>query len=195
MSVDLFYEPAGLDGRRGDDSAGSLARFAAEGALAVEMEAAALFALGAGANVAVACMLAVSDTFDAHGTRTRIDDDSLLAAAERMGARRPRARRLSAQPFFALGALRGAGLDWRAAGLSTGSEAARAVAREAGCGALLGAELADVPGAGGGVAGGGASLSNSATSRSSIADRRASTPPSVSALSMRNSASSTPSIR
>ncbi len=86
VSVDLFYEPAGLDGQRGDDSAWSLARFAADGALAVEMEAAALFALGAGANVAVACVLAVSDTFDAHGTRTRIDDDSLLAAAERMGA-------------------------------------------------------------------------------------------------------------
>ena len=86
VSVDLFYEPADLDGRRADGGGASLARFRAGGALAVEMEAAALFALGAGANVAVACVLAISDTFDPHGARTRIDDDSLLAAAERMGA-------------------------------------------------------------------------------------------------------------
>jgi hypothetical protein len=34
----------------------------------------------------VACLLAVSDTFDASGARTRIDDSSLAAASERMGA-------------------------------------------------------------------------------------------------------------
>ena len=71
VSVDLFYEesrPAG-----------------ATGALAVEMESATLFALGARAGVPVACVLAVSDTFDAHGARTRIDDHSLLAASESMG--------------------------------------------------------------------------------------------------------------
>ena len=71
VSVDLFYEesrPAG-----------------ATGALAVEMESATLFALGARAEVPVACVLAVSDTFDAHGTRTRIDDHGLLAASESMG--------------------------------------------------------------------------------------------------------------
>jgi uridine phosphorylase len=72
VSVDLFY------GR-------SEAPYADQ-ALAVEMEAAALFALGAGAQVQVACLLAVSDTFDASGARTRIDDDALLVAAERMGA-------------------------------------------------------------------------------------------------------------
>jgi uridine phosphorylase len=72
VSVDLFYD----------------ARLppAAEDALAVEMEAAALFAIGGASGVPVACMLAVSDTFDGAGTRTRIEDGALLAAAERMGA-------------------------------------------------------------------------------------------------------------
>jgi DeoD family purine-nucleoside phosphorylase len=71
VSVDLFYD----DGERGFD----------EDALAIEMEAAALFAVGATAGVPVACVLAVSDTFDARGQRERIDDDTLLEAAERMG--------------------------------------------------------------------------------------------------------------
>ncbi len=72
LSVDLFYET----GPRAD----------APGALVIEMEAAALFTVGAGAAVRVACMLVVSDTFDAAGARERIDDHVLLAAAERMGA-------------------------------------------------------------------------------------------------------------
>jgi uridine phosphorylase len=72
VSVDLFYET----GRRRSDY----------DALAIEMEAAALFAVGAAARVPVACVLAVSDTFEESGARNRIDDDSLLAAAERMGA-------------------------------------------------------------------------------------------------------------
>jgi nucleoside phosphorylase len=50
------------------------------------METAALFAVGAAAAIPVACLLAVSDTFDADGARTRIDDDSLLGADEAMGA-------------------------------------------------------------------------------------------------------------
>jgi DeoD family purine-nucleoside phosphorylase len=70
-SVDVFYGPRGGG--------------AAYDALAVEMEAATLFAVGANTGIAVACMLAVSDTFDDRGTRRRIDDESLLAAAERMG--------------------------------------------------------------------------------------------------------------
>jgi len=74
LSVDLFYEPDG--GAR---------RAPPEDALAVEMEAAALFAVGAAARVPVACVLAVSDTFDARGERTRIEDAPLLDAAERMG--------------------------------------------------------------------------------------------------------------
>jgi len=73
VSVDLFYDD---DGRRPDSAE----------ALAIEMETAALFAVGASANVPVACVLTVSDTFDARGERARIDDHALLAAAERMGA-------------------------------------------------------------------------------------------------------------
>jgi len=72
VSVDLFYE----DGPRG----------AGREALAVEMEAAALFAVGRATEIAVACVLAVSDTFDAAGVRERISDHALLAASERMGA-------------------------------------------------------------------------------------------------------------
>jgi uridine phosphorylase len=71
VSVDLFYEADGHG--------------AGHRALAVEMEAAALFAVGARRGVPVACMLAVSDTIGAGEERRRIDDDALLAAAERMG--------------------------------------------------------------------------------------------------------------
>jgi purine-nucleoside phosphorylase len=72
VSVDLFYESdAGRDRHT---------------ALAVEMEAATLFALGAEAAVPVACMLVVSDTFGPDGRRTRIDDETLTARAEQMGA-------------------------------------------------------------------------------------------------------------
>ncbi len=76
VSVDLFYEPTPGAGR-GQDAAD---------ALAVEMETATLFALGAAAEVPVGCVLAVSDTFDAAGSRRRIDDHALLIAAEAMGA-------------------------------------------------------------------------------------------------------------
>jgi len=71
VSVDLFYE-------RGPAGAG-------HEALAVEMEAAALFALGRAEGVPVACVLTISDTFGAHGERNRIDDHAMLEAAERMG--------------------------------------------------------------------------------------------------------------
>ncbi len=74
VTVDLFYEPEGSPPR--DD----------RGALAIEMEAAALFTLGARERTPVACLLAVSDTFGSSGTRTHIDDEPLLAAAARMGA-------------------------------------------------------------------------------------------------------------
>jgi uridine phosphorylase len=71
LSVDLFYD----DGRRP----------AAGDALAIEMEASTLFALGATAGVAVGCVLAVSDTFGPGGARRRIDDRAMHEAAERMG--------------------------------------------------------------------------------------------------------------
>jgi purine-nucleoside phosphorylase len=72
VSVDLFYDA-------------QLPQDAGE-ALAVEMEAATLFALGAAANVAVGCILAVSDTFDPDGARERIEDASLEDVAKTMGA-------------------------------------------------------------------------------------------------------------
>jgi DeoD family purine-nucleoside phosphorylase len=75
VSTDVFYEP---DERRNG-------AWSAAGALAVEMEAATLFTVGANAGVAVGCLLVVSDTFDATGTRTHIDDHALTSAVERMG--------------------------------------------------------------------------------------------------------------
>jgi DeoD family purine-nucleoside phosphorylase len=71
VSVDLFYD----DGHPAQDT----------GALAVEMEAATLFALGRRLQVPVGCVLAVSDTFDADGGRTRIEQQTLATAAERTG--------------------------------------------------------------------------------------------------------------
>ena len=82
-SVDLFYEPAAAARARG---AGLRTADFASSALAVEMEAATLFTLGAIAGVSVACILAVSDTFSPEGARRRIEDGALLAAVERMGA-------------------------------------------------------------------------------------------------------------
>lgn len=73
VSTDLFYDPRG---RREDE-------WRAAGAVAVEMEAATLFALGARAGVPIACVLAVSDLLGEG--RLRIDDERLLSAAERMG--------------------------------------------------------------------------------------------------------------
>jgi len=75
VSTDLFYDA--------DESRNR--RWREEGAIAVEMEAAALFAVGERAGIDVACLLAVSDTFDAAGNRTRIEDHALVEAAEAMG--------------------------------------------------------------------------------------------------------------
>jgi uridine phosphorylase len=72
LSVDLFYD----HGRRPHHPE----------ALAIEMEAATLFAVGGLADVPVACVLAVTDTFDVEGTRRHIDEELLHACAERMGA-------------------------------------------------------------------------------------------------------------
>jgi uridine phosphorylase len=72
VSVDLFY--SGDGGTPHED------------AIAVEMEAATLFTLGAREAVAVGCALVVSDTFGADGRRQRIEDSALVEAAERMGA-------------------------------------------------------------------------------------------------------------
>ena len=75
-STDLFYESA---------SARNVA-WHEEGAIAVEMEAAALYAVGAAAGIQVACVLVVTDTFDEQGRRTRIEDRALVQASEAMGS-------------------------------------------------------------------------------------------------------------
>jgi DeoD family purine-nucleoside phosphorylase len=75
VSTDLFYES---EARRAHE-------WSAAGAIAVEMEASSLFAVGAAAGIQVGCLLIVSDTFDDAGTRTHIDEHTLTAAAEAMG--------------------------------------------------------------------------------------------------------------
>jgi DeoD family purine-nucleoside phosphorylase len=81
VSTDLFYEPDPDRGRG----------WRAAGAIAVEMEAATLFAIGAARGIPVACVLAVSDVISGDGEaqpggrREHIDDETLLTAAEVMG--------------------------------------------------------------------------------------------------------------
>jgi DeoD family purine-nucleoside phosphorylase len=72
VSADLFYDPdpGRLDGWRAD------------GAVAIEMEAATLFAIAARHGLAAACVCVVSDIVS---TRERIGDEALLAAEEEMG--------------------------------------------------------------------------------------------------------------
>ena len=73
VSTDLFYDP---DGARQND-------WVAAGALAVEMEAATVFAVAARHGVRAACLLAVSDTL-VRG-RERLDDESLARVGEELG--------------------------------------------------------------------------------------------------------------
>ncbi len=75
VSTDLFYDP---NLRRQHE-------WSAAGAIAMEMEASSLFAVGAAAGIQVGCLLIVTDTFDEVGTRNRIDDHTLTAAVETMG--------------------------------------------------------------------------------------------------------------
>ncbi len=73
VSSDVFYNPDG----------GQYERWSARGVLAVEMEAAVLFTLGALRGVQAGCLLTVSDVVVA-GEFTRISDDELRAAVDRM---------------------------------------------------------------------------------------------------------------
>jgi purine-nucleoside phosphorylase len=73
VSSDLFYEPT--DER--------LSRWRADGAIAVEMEAASLFTLGALRGVAVGCALAITDLLG--GPRRRIEPEALGAAGLAVG--------------------------------------------------------------------------------------------------------------
>jgi uridine phosphorylase len=82
VTTDLFYDAE--PGQDGPPRARAEA-WRRRGAVAVEMEAATIFALGRRLGVATACILAVSDTFE-NGGRQRIGDEELAEAAERMGA-------------------------------------------------------------------------------------------------------------
>jgi purine-nucleoside phosphorylase len=73
VSSDVFYNP---DGEQ-------YARWSARGVLAVEMEAAVLFTLGALRKVQAGCLLTVSDIV-VDGEFTRITDEELRAAVDRM---------------------------------------------------------------------------------------------------------------
>jgi 5'-methylthioadenosine phosphorylase/purine-nucleoside phosphorylase len=73
VSSDLFYNP----------DEGQYERWSKRGILAVEMEAAALFTLGALRGVLTACLLTVSDIV-VDGEFVRISDEELRAAVDRM---------------------------------------------------------------------------------------------------------------
>jgi DeoD family purine-nucleoside phosphorylase len=79
VSTDLFYAGDAPDGDAARD-----ADWRRSGALAVEMEAATLFALAARRGFAAGCVLAVSDLLR-DGDRIRIADLELQTAAERIG--------------------------------------------------------------------------------------------------------------
>ena len=84
VTSDVFYDDRGLE-----------RRWAAEGALVVEMEAAALFALAAACGVQAAALLVVSDIIVPE--RVRIDQEDLRAAERRMGEAALRALLASAR--------------------------------------------------------------------------------------------------
>jgi DeoD family purine-nucleoside phosphorylase len=73
VSSDLFYNPDG----------GQYERWSKRGVLAVEMEAAVLFTIGALRGVQAGCLLTVSDIV-VDGDFKRISDDDLRAAVDRM---------------------------------------------------------------------------------------------------------------
>lgn len=73
VSSDLFYNP----------SEGQYERWSKRGVLAVEMEASALFTVGALRGVQAGCLLTVSDIV-VEGVFTRITDEELRAAVDRM---------------------------------------------------------------------------------------------------------------
>jgi 5'-methylthioadenosine phosphorylase/purine-nucleoside phosphorylase len=73
VSSDVFYNPDGAQ----------YERWSARGILAVEMEAAVLFTIGALRKIQAGCLLTVSDIV-VEGEFTRISDDELRAAVDRM---------------------------------------------------------------------------------------------------------------
>jgi DeoD family purine-nucleoside phosphorylase len=75
VTTDLFYDP----------EPARVQQWSAEGVLAVEMEAAAVLQVARRRGIAAGVLVAVSDTFAADGARSRIGEDGLLRAAERLG--------------------------------------------------------------------------------------------------------------
>jgi 5'-methylthioadenosine phosphorylase/purine-nucleoside phosphorylase len=73
VSSDVFYNPDG----------GQYQRWSDRGVLAVEMEAAILFTLGAMRKISAGCLLTVSDVV-VEGEFVRISDEELRAAVDRM---------------------------------------------------------------------------------------------------------------
>ena len=73
VSSDLFYNP----------DEGQYERWSKRGVLAVEMEASALFTIGALRGVQAGCLLIVSDIV-VEGEFTRISDEDMRAAVDRM---------------------------------------------------------------------------------------------------------------
>jgi DeoD family purine-nucleoside phosphorylase len=85
VSSDLFYDQRALE-----------REWSAAGAMAIEMEAATLFALAATSEFEAGALLAVSDLV--LPSRARIDQDRLRAAERRMGAVAVRALSLAPEP-------------------------------------------------------------------------------------------------
>jgi uridine phosphorylase len=79
-STDLFHAPGGGSRWLGADGG---AAWRAAGALVVDLETAALLALGARRGVPVGCVLAVAELIG--GIEDGLDDDGLAAAVERAG--------------------------------------------------------------------------------------------------------------
>ena len=77
VTTDLFYDP----------DPGRLAAWRAAGAAAIEMETAALYAVGARRGIEVASLLAVTDLLGdgREAARVRIDDEGLKDAGSRVG--------------------------------------------------------------------------------------------------------------
>jgi uridine phosphorylase len=75
VSTDLFY----------DRPAGERDRWAAQGAAAVELEAATVLALARRRGLSAAALLLVADVLAADGSRHRIDSERLRAGEQRLG--------------------------------------------------------------------------------------------------------------
>jgi purine-nucleoside phosphorylase len=73
VSSDVFYNP----------DSGQYQRWSDRGILAVEMEASALFTIGALRKISAGCLLTVSDVV-VEGEFVRITDEEMRAAVDRM---------------------------------------------------------------------------------------------------------------